>query len=67
MLAYGDDLQFPKKFLTTKQNWFQASFSNGLRFSSKSLSFISFRISGPINIPALVLLSIQQKIFVANT
>ena len=50
--GYEDELQFPEKFLTTKQNWFQASFSNGLRFSSWSLSFISFQISGPINIPA---------------
>ena len=52
MPAYEDDLQMPKKFLTNKLNWFQASISNGLRFSSKSLSFISFRISGPISIPA---------------
>ena len=52
MLAYKNHLQFSKNFLTTKQYWFQASFFNGLRFSSKSFSFISFRISGQINIPA---------------
>ena len=61
MLAYEDGLQFFEKFLTTKQNWFQASFSNGLRFFSKIYSFISFRISGAIYIPAFSFASYLAK------
>ena len=55
MLTYEEDL-LPKQFLITKQYWYH-DFSDELSLSLKLSSFISFQISVPMNIPAVILAS----------
>ena len=54
MLTYKDDL-LPKKILTTNQNLYHVLFSDELSLSPNFSAFISFQISVPMNLPAVIL------------